>query len=120
MIDRKQTKKELEEMSEENIKELIRFLNSDRNKCLKGNDLAEVKLMISEEIQRRGQIAVKRQPPYGATPPYKTPLGSLSSVDINTILKNYEYSWAPEECIECIIAPNGKDITFNKKIALTA
>lgn len=107
-----------------NEREVIEYLKTRTNEQLyedierilfhskfKGYDTHRVKILILDELKKRGRLIIKLAQNKGD--PYETNIHKLSGYQTDTILKWYDYV---KESLECIISATGDKIEFNQML----
>ncbi|MFA5207753.1 MAG: hypothetical protein WC428_03760 [Candidatus Paceibacterota bacterium] len=95
MFDKEKIKEELKGVPNDELKENIRKLLYKKD--LPEKDVFSLKILIIEELIRKGKLIVLLDDPSGI--PYKTRIETLKPQDMDLILKQYLYHSIPLECI---------------------
>jgi hypothetical protein len=95
MFNKEKIKKELEDVPNDELKENIRKLLYKKD--LPEGDVFSLKILIIEELIRRGRLTVLYDD--SSEKPYKIKIEAINSQDIDLILKQHLYHSIPLECI---------------------
>ncbi|MFA5730018.1 MAG: hypothetical protein WC938_02240 [Candidatus Paceibacterota bacterium] len=95
MFNKEKIRKELESVPNDELKESVRRLLYKKD--LPEGDVFSLKILIIEELIRRGKLNVLLDNPSGE--PYKTRVETLKPQDMDLILKQFLYHSIPLECI---------------------
>ncbi|MFZ3057911.1 MAG: hypothetical protein WA092_02590 [Minisyncoccales bacterium] len=95
MFNKEKIRKELEDVPNDELKESTRKLLYKKD--LPKGDVFSLKILIIEELIRRGRLNVLLDDHSGE--PYKTKIETLKSQDMDIILKQFLYHSIPLECI---------------------